>query len=58
MVNFFEGDSFIGNALALSGAVTAAAYLLVGRFLRPTMSLVVYIFTVYVNVKMGSGLDM
>ena len=27
--------------------MAAAAYLLAGRFLRPTMSLVVYIFTVY-----------
>jgi len=46
-VDFFQGDAFFGNFLALAGAVTAAAYLLVGRFLRPTMSLVVYIFTVY-----------
>lgn len=44
---FFQGSSMYGNFLALAGAVTAAAYLLVGRFLRPTMSLIVYIFTVY-----------
>lgn len=44
---FFQGNAFLGNLLALAGAVTAAAYLVVGRFLRPTMSLVVYIFTVY-----------
>lgn len=44
---FLQGDAFLGNLLALAGAVTAAAYLLVGRFLRPTMSLGVYIFTVY-----------
>ena len=36
-----------GNVLALAGALAGAAYLLAGRWLRPTMSLVVYIFTVY-----------
>lgn len=44
---FVQGEAFLGNFLALAGALTAAAYLLVGRFLRPTMSLIVYIFTVY-----------
>lgn len=44
---FLQGKAFLGNLLALAGALCAAAYLLVGRFLRPTMSLVVYIFTVY-----------
>ncbi len=44
---FFQGRAFIGNLLALAGAFTAGLYLLVGRFLRPSMSLVVYIFTVY-----------
>lgn len=59
---FFQGEAFLGNLLALIGAITAAAYLLVGRFLRPTMSLVVYIFTVYgmaavalVIMALGSG---
>lgn len=44
---FFQGKASFGNLLALAGALCAAAYLLVGRFVRPTMSLVVYIFTVY-----------
>ncbi len=44
---FFRGQALFGNLLALAGALCAAAYLLVGRFLRPTMSLMVYIFTVY-----------
>jgi drug/metabolite transporter (DMT)-like permease len=44
---FFQGSAFSGNLLALAGALCAAAYLLLGRFLRPTMSLMVYIFTVY-----------
>jgi drug/metabolite transporter (DMT)-like permease len=44
---FLQGSAFMGNLLALAGALCAAAYLLVGRFLRPTMSLVIYIFTVY-----------
>jgi len=44
---FVQGRAFLGNMLALAGALCAAAYLLVGRFLRPTMSLIVYIFTVY-----------
>ncbi len=44
---FVQAGAFTGNVLALAGAVSAAIYLLVGRFLRPTMSLIVYIFTVY-----------
>jgi len=43
----FQGGASLGNLLALSGAITAAGYLLVGRWLRPTISLMVYIFTVY-----------
>lgn len=45
--SFYQGRSFTGNLLALTGAFSGGLYLLVGRFLRPTMSLVVYIFTVY-----------
>jgi drug/metabolite transporter (DMT)-like permease len=44
---FLQGDAFWGNLLALLGALTAAAYLLVGRWLRSSMSLLVYITTVY-----------
>lgn len=45
--DFFQGRASWGNLLALAGALTAAGYLLVGRWLRPNMSLAVYIFTVY-----------
>lgn len=45
--DFFQGDSMFGNLLALGGALMAAAYMMVGRRLRPTMSLMVYITTVY-----------
>jgi drug/metabolite transporter (DMT)-like permease len=44
---FFQGQAIWGNLLALAGALTASAYLLVGRWLRSTLSLVVYITTVY-----------
>jgi drug/metabolite transporter (DMT)-like permease len=44
---FFAGSAFWGNLLALAGALAAAAYLIVGRWLRPTLSLMVYITTVY-----------
>jgi drug/metabolite transporter (DMT)-like permease len=44
---FFQGQAFLGNLLALTGAVMGGAYLLVGRWLRPTVSLIVYITTVY-----------
>jgi drug/metabolite transporter (DMT)-like permease len=44
---FLQGSAMSGNLLALTGGLMAAAYLLVGRWLRPTMSLVVYVFTVY-----------
>jgi drug/metabolite transporter (DMT)-like permease len=44
---FFQGKAFMGNLLALAGALSAAAYLLVGRWLRPTLSLLAYITTVY-----------
>lgn len=46
-----EGGSgsrpLLGNALALLGALTAAAYLLIGRRLRATVSLLTYITVVY-----------
>lgn len=45
--DFLQGKAFLGNLLAVVGALTAAAYILVGRWLRPTLSLVVYITTVY-----------
>lgn len=42
----FQG-SFTGNVLALFGALFAAGYILLGRRLRPSFSLVVYITSVY-----------
>jgi drug/metabolite transporter (DMT)-like permease len=44
---FLSGDAFLGDLLALSGAWMAAGYMLVGRKLRPRMSLVPYVFIVY-----------
>jgi drug/metabolite transporter (DMT)-like permease len=44
---FYRGDAFWGNLLALGGAWMAAGYLMVGRILRPKLSLTGYIGTVY-----------
>ena len=44
---FFQGQAFWGNFLALIGAWMAAGYLLIGRRLRSKMSLIPYIFVVY-----------
>lgn len=43
----FSGRAFLGNFLALFGAWMAAAYMMIGRKLRPGLSLVSYIFVVY-----------
>jgi drug/metabolite transporter (DMT)-like permease len=44
---FIEGRAFLGNSLALLGALMAAGYLLIGRRLRSTVSLISYTFMVY-----------
>lgn len=44
---FFRGEAFLGDFLALAGAWMAAAYVLIGRQLRGKMSLLGYIFLVY-----------
>lgn len=44
---FVHGAAFLGDLLALAGALAAAAYLLVGRRLRGKVSLVPYIFLAY-----------
>jgi len=44
---FFQGNAFLGNVLALGGAITGAGYLLVGRKISGKYPLVVYIFYVY-----------
>lgn len=41
------GDAMIGNALALTGAVLAAAYILAGRSLRQRVSVFPYVTVVY-----------
>jgi len=47
LVEFIQGDAFLGDLLALAGALMAAAYILIGRSLRGKMSLIPYIFVVY-----------
>jgi drug/metabolite transporter (DMT)-like permease len=42
-----HGRAFMGDLLALAGAVMAACYLMIGRSLRGRMSLLSYIFLVY-----------
>ena len=47
LVSLVDGKYFIGDGLALLGALFAAGYLLIGRVLRPKMTLVSYTFLVY-----------
>jgi drug/metabolite transporter (DMT)-like permease len=42
-----RGRAFLGDVLALTGALMAAAYLMIGRRLRVKVSLISYIFVVY-----------
>jgi drug/metabolite transporter (DMT)-like permease len=44
---FVQGEAFLGDLLALAGAMAGAAYLLIGRRLRARVSLISYIFVVY-----------
>jgi drug/metabolite transporter (DMT)-like permease len=44
---FLNGGAFLGDLLALAGALAAAGYMLAGRGLRAKMSLGVYTFIVY-----------
>ncbi len=44
---FIQGKAFLGDLLALVGAVAAAGYLLIGRSLRARVSLISYVFVVY-----------
>lgn len=44
---FFSAQALWGDFLALLGGLLAAFYLLAGRFLRPRLSLLSYIFAVY-----------
>jgi drug/metabolite transporter (DMT)-like permease len=45
--SFFAGKAFLGDVLALIGALMAAGYMIAGRRLRPSLSLAGYIGTVY-----------
>jgi drug/metabolite transporter (DMT)-like permease len=47
LIDFVRGEAFLGDLLALTGALMAAAYILIGRSLRSKMSLIPYIFMVY-----------
>jgi len=47
LVDFMHGQAFLGDILALCGAVAGAGYLLIGRKLRSKMSLISYISLVY-----------
>jgi drug/metabolite transporter (DMT)-like permease len=44
---FVSGEAFLGDTLALAGAVAGAGYIIIGRRLREKMSLIPYIFVVY-----------
>lgn len=44
---FIQGEAFWGDLLALMGAWTGAGYIVIGRRLRPSLSLTPYIFLVY-----------
>jgi drug/metabolite transporter (DMT)-like permease len=44
---FVGGEAFLGDILALVGALAGAGYLIIGRHLREKMSLIAYIFVVY-----------
>jgi drug/metabolite transporter (DMT)-like permease len=47
LARIMEGRAMWGNFLALAGAWAVTGYLIIGRKLRATMSLVPYIFVVY-----------
>jgi drug/metabolite transporter (DMT)-like permease len=59
---FVGGEAFLGDILALAGALAGAGYLIIGRRLREKMSLFAYIFVVYgmaavmlVIIMLGAG---
>ncbi len=47
LADFVRGPAFLGDVLALIGAAAGATYFSLGRVLRPTMPLLVYIFVTY-----------
>ncbi len=44
---FIRGQAFLGDLLALVGALAASGYMIIGRRLRARLSLVAYIFVTY-----------
>ena len=47
MEQFLHGRSSLGNLLALAGAWAVSGYLIVGRWVRPTVALVPYVLIAY-----------
>jgi len=47
LAEMVRGQAFLGDALALFGALMAASYIMIGRSLRMQLSLGAYIFVVY-----------
>ena len=47
LADFVQGNAFVGDVLALAGAIAIAIYLLLGRRLRDRLSLIPYIFLSY-----------
>ena len=47
LVNFLQDKAFVGDLLAVAGAIAGAGYLLIGRRLRTKVSLISYISLVY-----------
>ena len=50
---FMGGEAFLGDVLALVGAMTGAGYLIIGRRLRSKLSLLPYVFIVYGIAAVG-----
>ena len=68
LADFVQGKAFLGDLLAVAGAIAGASYLLIGRQLRslrnPPLSLVGYIFVVYgmaalvlIGIMLAAGLS-
>jgi drug/metabolite transporter (DMT)-like permease len=47
LADFVRGQAFLGDLLALAGAIAAAGYVIIGRNLRAKLSLTSYVFSVY-----------